>query len=147
MPEKILGEAVIFRIEVQDAPKGILLVFDRKCDMAVVPWEDAHRLADLIDQVIADVRKEFSVTTYACTMLEQAQVKLNHYKGLVAILVEWTDRIRFTSLDALFLVGRALRKEAQDAHLEQRGVKFLYDRQGMISKIMNKNTGTTQEVR
>lgn len=147
MSEKILGENVTFKIEVEENPKGVLLVFDRKCDYCIVPWEDAVRLADLIDRVIGDVRKGFIPTSYVTTMEESCQIRLNHHQGLVAILVEWTDRIHFTSLDGLFLVSRALRKEAQDAHLEQRGVKFLYNRQGMIRKIFNKNTGLTQEVR
>jgi hypothetical protein len=145
MSEKILGEAVTFRIEVEENPKGVLLVFDRKCDYCVIPWQDAHRLADLMDQVIADVRAEFVPTLYGITMFEQAQIKLAHHKGLVALLVEWTDRIRFTSLDALYLVGQALRKEAQDSHLELRGVRFVYDKQGMIRKIINRDY--TQEVR
>ncbi len=147
MAEKILGESVTFQLEVIDSPKSVLLVFDRKCDLAIVPWQDAFQLAETMEQVIADVRSEFTPTLFGITLREQQQVKLNHHKGLVAIVVEWTDRICFTSLDALFLVARALRKEAQDSQYELRGVHFQYDREGMLKKIGNTRTGITQIVR
>ena len=147
MPEKILGESVTFRIEVEDSPKGVLLVFDRKCDYCIVPWQDAFRLAEVMEQVIKDVGKEFVPLSYDEVIEQSSQIRMNHHKGLVALLVEWTDRIRFTSLEAFKMVALALRKTAQDSSLELRGVHFKYDRQGMLKKIHNSRLGITQQVR
>lgn len=147
MSGKIIGENVEFRIEVEDSPKSVLLVLDRKCDWCFVPWDDAVNLADVIEQVIADVKDDFTPTLHAITVREQAQIQLNYHKGLVAIMVEWTDRVRFTSLDALYLFSQALRKVAQDAMYELRGTKFVYDKQGLLRKIINFKAGTEQKVR
>jgi hypothetical protein len=144
---KILGESVEFRIEVEDSPRSVLLVLDRKCSIASVPWQDAYRLAEVIDQVIADVRDGFKPTDYATTVKEQGQVKLNHGKDLVHLFVEWTDRLRFTSLDALYLFEQALKKVAQDAQYEARGVHFRYGRSGMLTSVHNTKTDTVQKVR
>lgn len=143
----VLGQNVDFRIEVEDKPQSVLLVMDRKADTHVVTWESAFRLAEVMEQVINDLRGEFKPTSFFVTQQEQTQVKLNHHKGLVAILCDWTDRIRFTSLDAFFLVARALRKMAQDAYLELRGTKIEYNTEGLIKKIHNFKAGFTQEVR
>jgi hypothetical protein len=148
MPAKILGESVEFKIEVEDSPKSVLLVLDRKCSVAAVPWEDAYRLAEVIEQVITDVRGDFRPTTYALTKREQAQVHFNHDKGLVFMFVEWTDRLRFASLDALYLVSQALKKTAQDAQYAVRGVHFEYVKgSNLLKAIHNVKRNTIQKVR
>lgn len=147
MPDKVIGESVEFRIEVEDSPKSILLVLDRKCDWAIIPWQDAFRLSEVMDQVLDDVRREFRPTSWEVTLSEQSQIQLNHHKGLVALMVEWTDRIRFTSLDAFAMVKDAIRKTSQDAHLESRGLYFQYDMKGFIRKLYNRHTNMTQHVR
>lgn len=145
---KVLGENVTFRIEVEDKPLGILLVLDRKCDVAFVPWEDAFRLSEVMTQVANDVKTEFvPCLDFIKIEQEQAQIRLNHHKGLVAICVEWTDRLRFTTLEAWGLVTIALRKCAQDAQLELDGVGFTYDNQGNIRKMHNHKLGTTTKIR
>lgn len=146
MTAKLLGENVVFQIEVeQDA---VLLVFDRKCSSALVPWEDAYDLAVLMEKVVEDVRNDFKPTGIATTMREQRQVELNHGKGLVAIFVEWADRVRYTSLDAFYLTAQAIKKTAQDAQYAQRGVHFLYQSgTNLLSKIHNTRTDVTQYVR
>lgn len=148
MPSKILGENVRFTIEIEDKPKSILLVFDRKCDVAIVPYQDAYNLAAVMEQVITDVKAEFGdATDRDVVESEQAQIRLVHHNELVAIVVEWTDRLRFTTWEAFYLVLNALKKCAQDAQLSAKGVHIRYDRNGMISKIHNKRLGHTQNVR
>jgi hypothetical protein len=148
MSAKILGESVTFRIEVEDKPLGILLVLDRKCNFAMVSWQDAVRLADAMIQVTRDVQQHFTPTSHAKTMEEQAQVLLNHHKGLVAFMWDWTDRIWFTSLDAFYLVAMGIKRTAQDAYMdEEKELNIFYNKQGMISSLYNRKLGTTQEVR
>lgn len=147
MPGKIVGENVQFRIEVEDSPKCVVLVLDRKCDWCIVPWEDAFTLAEAIERVIQDVKGEFLPSDQFTMEREQAQVKFNFDRGLVAILVEWTDRVKFTSLEALLLVARALRRTAQDAQLAARGVRLKYGRQGAIRELHDLKAGTVQKVR
>lgn len=147
MPEKLLGENVQFRIEVEDRPKSILLVFDKKCDWAIVPFQNAYELADLMLQVARDVKAEFARGDIFTIEREQAQVQLNFHKGLVALLVEHTDRLRFTTIEAFTLVAKALKKVAQDSQLSLRGVHLQYDRQGMIKKLFNTKLDTVQIVR
>jgi hypothetical protein len=149
MPGKILGENVTFQIEVQDRPKALLLVLDRKCDYCITHWEDAFNLAKTMEQVVKDVAKEFTAhRDFALISREQAQVRLSHHKGLVALVFDHTDRLTFTTLEAFLLVARALRKVAQDSHFEMdKGIKFQYDREGMISLIHNMRSGETQFVR
>lgn len=141
---KIIGENVTFSIEVE--PSSILIVFDKKCDHAIVPWQDAFNLSEVMTQVITDIGNDFPRTNDRTIILrEQGQIRFNHYKGLVAFLVDWTDRIKFSSIEAFNIVRLAIRKTAQDSNLELRGVRFKYDKQGMIKKLMTNSY--TQEVR
>lgn len=144
----MIGENVQFNIEVEDRPHSILLVFDRPCDHIFIPWESAFNLADLMDHVILDVQDEFSqlinVEEFA---REQAQIKFNYADGLVALLTEWTDRIRFTSIYAFMTVAKALRITAQDCQLACKGVHVEYTKEGLIKRIHDSKSGTTQQVR
>jgi hypothetical protein len=143
--DKVLGENVQFQIEVES--DAVLLVLDRKCDWCLMPWQDAFRLAQVMEQVIEDVRKDFTPTSFLITQQEQSQIRFAHHKGLVALLVTWTDRVRFTSLDAFYLVQKALMKTAQDAQLSCQGIHFEYDRQGLIRKLHNLHRDEVQFVR
>lgn len=145
--DKVLGESVEFRIEVEDSPKSVLLVFDRKSSTVSVPFEDAYRLADVIGEVIEAVRGDFKPTPLSTTRAEQGKVRLNHSKGLVHLFVEWTDRLRFTSLDALHLFKQALRQTAQDAMYALRGVHFQYHKNGALKSVVNTKLGYEQRVR
>lgn len=141
----IIGENVKFNIHV-DTNK-ITLYFDKKCDHAIVPWQDAFNLAEVMGQVVTDVKKDFNRTLSRDVVIrEQAQIKLAHDKGLVLLKVDWTDRIEFTSIEAFDLVARALKHCAQDCHLSERGIRFKY-KKGFISKIINTRNGVTQHVR
>ena len=150
MSNAVLGESVTFKIEVEDSPLSILLVFDRKCDYTFIPWQSAFDLAKTMDQVVKDVSKEFarmySVSVRETVVREQAQMKLNHYKDLVVLMVEWTDRLRFTSLEAFSLCSRALRHVGQDAYLaHKKGIHFLYAKDGMaIKQMVNAKQDYTQ---
>jgi hypothetical protein len=146
--DKIIGEQVTFQIEVEENPPRLLLVFDRKYDYAIVPWDDAIHLADVMERAWFENQALFPIRqTQQFVEVEQAQIKLAHHYGLVALLVTWTDRLSFQSADAWLLVARAIKKSAQDSMLERKGIHISYDRQGMISKIHNSQTGTTQKVR
>jgi hypothetical protein len=149
----VIGEKFDVRIEVElSGPnKGVMLVFDKKTDYHVVPWQDAFTLAETMEQMIKDVGDQFGVdriVNWPKIWREQAQIKLCQYKDLVCLLTDWNDRFKFTKLEALFLVARALRLCAQDAHLERvKGVKILYNKQGLISRIHNMRNDVTQFVR
>lgn len=151
MSAKVIGENVMFQIRVEEAPSRIVLVLDRKCDYAIVPWQDAFQLAETMERIVQELKCDSGIMFPECSQelieREQAQIRLAHHKGLVAILVEWTDRLRFSSLTAFLLTARALRKTAQDSYLEDRGIRIRYDRTGLIRKIMNIQANTIQFIR
>lgn len=146
MSAKILGKNVTFKIEVEDYPKRILLVLDKKCEWAVVPWEDAFNLAKVMEQVIDEVGPTWPMCGIDIMMpyREQAQIKLNWSKGLVAIFVDSTDRVAFTTIEGFFLVMRGIQLAAQDAHLALRGTRLKYNKQGFLKEIHNVKAGFTQ---
>lgn len=145
----ITGESVKFQIEVEDQPKkSILLVFDRKSEFVFVPWQDALNLVELMEKVVKDVQDEFSpIVDVEAFRIEHEQVRLNHHNGLVALIVEWTDRVRFTSLLAFKALISAMKIMIQDCQLEARGVHIQYNKEGLIEKIHNSRSGITQHVR
>lgn len=144
----IIGENVTFTIEVEDSPKAILLVFDRKCDHAIIPWQDAEELAKVMKQVIKDVKKEFPALEDSTTILrEQKQVRIAQKDGLVALKVDWTDRLKFTTVTAFTALQMALSVKAQDGRMAAKGVHFKYNKAGLLSSIFNSKSGSTQVVR
>lgn len=147
-------QSIEFKIEIEDRPKRILIVFDRKMDCAMVPWQDAMRFADVMEDVMEDVVDEFMlcypVIPAYITENEQAQIKFNYRLGLVAFVPsQWTDRIAFTSLEAFNIVRLALRQTAQDAHLfHDKGVRLIYtDKRKKHIKEVQDNSGHVQKVR
>jgi hypothetical protein len=145
--ESLDKKKTTFSIEVEDRPLTILLVQDGRGDMVTVSWQDAVRLADVLDQVIADVGDQFIARPYRVTLDEQSQLRLTPHLGLVTIVTGWTDRVRFTSIDAVKLVTQALRKVAQDSSLQERGIIIEYNREGFIKRIHDLKTDATQVVR
>lgn len=143
-----LGQKVNLTIEVEDSPSCVVIVFDRMSDMISIPWQNAYQIASAIDTVIKDARSHFVPTSIEVTYREQAQIRFNQTSGLVHILTEWTDRVRFTSLDALYLVSQTLKKYTQDAEYAEIGIHFEYIPGGRFLKaIHNTKTDTVQRVR
>lgn len=141
------AQNVIFRVEVEDSPLALVLVFDRKSDYVMIPWQDAMRLADTLDQVIVDVGSSFVRRPQRIVIDEQEQVRLGHHDGYVTLFTCWTDRIKFVSIEAVALVSQAIRKVAHTAQLEDRGIIIQYNREGLIKKIHDLRNGITQVVR
>lgn len=139
----IIGENVSFKIEVED--NKILLVFDRRCNVACIPWQDAENLVTVMEQVINDF--SFRSNDRQTIVRESSQVKINHHAGLVYLFTEWTDRLEFTSTDSFFLVTRALKHVVDDARLANRGIIFQYNQDGTLKRIHNTKANITQEVR
>lgn len=141
------GENAQVRIEVEDGPPpSLLLVLDRRTDCFLTPWQDAFALAQTMELAAGDIRDYSQVHDHAAVVREQAQVRLGHKGPLVAIVFEWTDRVRFGWESAL-LVAAAIRKVAQDAHLEEeKAVHLVYNRRGHIKRLFNRKTGNTQHI-
>jgi hypothetical protein len=93
------------------------------------------------------VGDQFIARPYRVTLDEQSQLRLTPHLGLVTIVTGWTDRVRFTSIDAVKLVAQALRKVAQDSSLQERGIIIEYNREGFIKRIHDLKTDATQVVR
>ena len=142
---KAFGTKSDFRIEVEESPLRIVIVLDRKYDVVIVPSEDALRFAETMDQVYEDFKDKFTTSNVQEVIDQQDQIRMAIVQGGgVAMVVKWTDRITFTSLDAFYLVSKALRKCAQDSDLAIRGVHIKYNKQKMIKSIHNSKTGETQ---
>jgi len=140
------GENCQVRIEVEGNPKSLLIVLDRRTDCLLVSWQDAQQLARTLDCAISDIKDDADLADPAREIRESSQVRLAHKGGLVALVFDWTDRIRL-GWRAAVLVRAALEKVAQDAHLEEeKAVHLVYNRRGEIKKLFNRRTGLTQHI-
>lgn len=148
MSGKLLGSKVDWKIEVEPG-KWLDLVFDRKSDFIIIPWQDAFALTDLMLQIVEDVGNEFpKYPDRSLVNREQSQILLNWDKDVVVLMVEWTDRVRFTTLEAFYLTAQAIRKLAQDSQLaNEKGIRFEYNSAGMIRKLHNLKMDYIQKVR
>jgi hypothetical protein len=126
----VVGENVVFQIEVEDQNHRIGLIFDRKASSCVLPWQDAFRLAELMLQIAAEVKGSWPHVSIITANEEARQIRLAHQKGLVAFFTEWTDRIWFTSIQAFECTAMAIRRTAQDCQYAERGVNLAQLRTG-----------------
>src|SRR6266542_219059 len=124
------------RIEVED--DAVLLVFPRKLDDCIVPWQQAMDIGEILELAADDVPIQSAVIDPIAWNIEQAQVKLTTYKiGFVAMFFEHADRLRF-SPEAAKLVGRAIRKVAQDAMFTEKGVFHEYVKKGPLKGFLKR---------
>jgi len=135
---------VQFKIECEG--DKVLLVMDKKQDQVIMDWQSAKALGDTIALAVAHLVKHMKPVDRSTSQWELQQVKLIGHKGRVAMLTPWTDRIKFTSLQAFALLGQGLQKIAHDMDLEEQDIHVVRDEAGFIQAISNKKTGITQRV-
>src|ERR1700736_1167253 len=128
-----MPEQLDIRIEVDHS--HVVMVLPRKMDDFPTPWQNARELGTILEQAAGDVPAPPRVINWAQVKADQAQIRMTRHKKLVVMLFEHTDGIRLCP-EAAKLVGRALRKVAQDAELAARGVHMVYNRRGELQQIV-----------
>lgn len=138
--------ATVVQFKIECDKNGALLVMDRKQDTVIMDWQSAKELGRGMLMAVPHLLKVVPPWDLAATLWEQGQIKLAANKGKVAMLTEWTDRIRYKSVEAFRLTAMALLKVAQDAELQARDVHIVYDEKGFIRQIHDLRAGTVQGV-
>lgn len=113
------------RIEVEDS--AVLLVFPRRMDHIMVPWQDAWRLGETLELAAKDVPHPPLILDYRQVIQDQGQLKIGtHLDKYVALFFQWSDRVVFCP-EAATIAARGIRMKAQDLdYLENKRVKMLY---------------------
>ena len=137
-------EKIAMRVEVEE--DAVVLVLPRLLDDCPVPWQDAYQLGETLELAAADVPVKPAVINPLAVQLESEQVRLNRHKNLVVLLFGHVDRVRL-SPEAARIVGRAIKRVAQDVEYALRDIHFVYDRRGLLRKLVNQKVGYTQHVR
>lgn len=136
---------VQFKIECDD--KQILLVLDRAQEYVIMDWQSAQGLAQVMLKAFGHGARYLKPTDLTTTQWEKSQVKVVADKGKVAMLFDWSDRIKYTSLNAWLHVAQSLAKAAQDMELQEKdGVHLTYDEAGFIKAINNFRQGLVRRV-
>ena len=145
------AENTTVKIEVE--PPHLWIVFDRKCDHFIAPWQDMYGLYEILRQAIMDITPAPGTEgpldsvrlTAECDQIKLRAVTKTKARGLVALFFAHTDRLRFTWRSASMLRD-ALGIVTQDAQLACKGLHFVYNAKGMIRELHNLQTGTVQVI-
>jgi hypothetical protein len=113
-------------IEVQE--DHLLIVFSRKMDDFIMPWQDAMRLGQAIEMAAQHIPKKPLIVLPTGFEFEEQKIKLAKFQGKFVVLVfDHTDRLKL-SYEAARVLGRSMREQAQDMMLKQeKGVHILYN--------------------
>jgi hypothetical protein len=116
-----------FRIEGEQ--DHVVLVLPRRCDTWITSWQDADQLGLVLERAAMETPVRPLVDDPVRLNQESSQIRLNTHKGNVALIFDWTDRIKL-SPGAAILVARAIRVMAQDCRLAERGTHMDYKAKG-----------------
>lgn len=127
-----MSEGVEITVEMVDGP-ALVVAFDRKVDALLMPHQEAQQLADEFKRIAKEAKPYFKPSPRGTIIREQMQVQVKREGAKVAVLVDHTDRLTFTSLEAFSLLWRAVALFAQDARLYGDGVVMVYGADGLSS--------------
>lgn len=145
----MFSESTTVKIDLSDDLKTLTVVFDRKCDHFLCPWQDAFELARVLKLAIADASKvdppDSIKLSQECDQVRLKALTAGRACGLVVLVFEWTDRLHFSWRSA-GIFCEALRLKADDARLACKGVHLVYNSEGMIKELHDLRNNTVQLV-
>lgn len=139
-----MNERLDVRVEVEE--DAVLLVFPRKMDTFITPWQDAWHLGQIIEFAAEDVENKILDLDPLQVIRDQGQVEIgvDTKERNVCLFFAWADRLRFSSMAAK-LVGGAIKMKAQDLdYLRNKGVRLVSNKKNLLTKIVNDKAGYTQ---
>lgn len=139
-----MNERLDVRVEVEE--DAVLLVFPRKMDTFITPWQDAWRLGETLELAAGDVPNKIGDLDPLQVIRDQGQVEIgvDTKERNVCLFFAWNDRLRFSSMAAK-LVAQAIRMKAQDLdYLRNKGVRLVSNKKKLLTKIVNDKAGYTQ---
>lgn len=141
----MFSERLDVRVEVYDS--HVLLVFPKRIDDHMTPWQEAYILGEVMEMAASDIINPGIINPLEVE-IQKDQIKLQTYKDkYVVMLFEHTDRIQLCK-EACILVAREIKKKAQDLeYLNKKKIRFVYRKDGLLKRIINSRLGYTQEVR
>lgn len=123
-----------------------ILVMDKRQDRVVMDWQSARSLGDTIAAAVVHLIPHMKPVDNTTIKWELSQIKIAGHKGKVALLTAWTDRVKFTSLRALTMVGHALISMSRDMEIEERDAKIGYDETAFHNRLNEMKAGMSQRV-
>lgn len=137
-------ENIDIRVEVEE--DAVVLVLPRRLHDFLAPWQDAFQLGDVLELAANDV-PILNIIDPVAVRQQSSQIRLSKHKNLVVLLFDHTDRVRLCP-EAARIVGQAIKKMAQDvSYAVEHDVHFVYNRHGLLTKLVNQKLGYTQRVR
>lgn len=139
-----MNERLDVRVEVEE--QAIVLIFPRKMDTFITPWQDAWNLGEVMELAADDVPDKIGDLDPLQVVRDQGQVEIgvDTKERNVCLFFAWADRLRFSSMAAK-LVGGAIKMKAQDLdYLNTKGVRMVSNKKKLLTQIVNDKAGYTQ---
>lgn len=118
------------QVRVEGFDDHLVIVFPRKMDSYITPWQDAMQFALTLELAARETPVQNCIINPVELAAETGQIKLNkHNDKYVVLNFAWTDRIKLTPQAARY-VADAIKIVADDLRLLTRGVRMRYDIEG-----------------